>query len=86
MGSIVVTPKNVEELDFLVALLQRLGFGSQIHTEEDEEDFFLTHELSESGKAFLEERVQSALGSVKPLKSWQQVSDETTAKYNWPVN
>ncbi len=86
MGSIVVTPKNAEELDFLVALLQRLGFASQIHTEEDDEAFFLAHELSESGKAFLEERAKAALESSKTLKSWKQVSGETSAKYNWPAN
>ena len=86
MGSIVVTPKNAEELDFLVALLQRLGFASQIHTEEEDEAFFLNQELSESGKAFLEERAQDALKSNKPLKSWKQVSNETSSKYNWPTN
>ena len=86
MGSIVVTPKNAEDLNFLVSLLQRLGFGAQIHTEEDDEAFFLAHELTVSGKAFLEERVQSALGTIKPLKSWQQLREETTAKYSWPAN
>lgn len=82
MGSIVVTPKTAEELDFLVSLLQRLGFASQVHTEEDDEAFFSVHELSESGKVFLEAKVQAALESPKPLKSWQQVSAETAVKHN----
>jgi hypothetical protein len=86
VGSIVVTPKNAEEQDFLMALLKRLGFAAQIHTEDDDESFSMAHELSEAGKVFLEERVQAALVSGKSLKNWRQVQEETAAKFNWPAN
>ncbi len=86
MGSIVVTPKNAEEQDFLMALLQRLGFAPQIHIKEEDEVFFEAHELSEPGKAFLEEKARAALEGSKSLKSWQRVTKETSAKHNWPAN
>jgi|GEM_PF-4855105 len=85
MGSLVITPKSAEELKFLVDLLERLGISAHLISEEDEANFLTKHEMTESGKDFLENRAQAAL-QQKNRKTWHEVQAETAAKYNWPKN
>jgi hypothetical protein len=85
MGSLVVTPKSVEEMKFLVDLLERLGISAQLLSEEEEAGFLAEHELTEAGKVFLDKRAQAAL-QQKNRKTWKEVQAETAAKYNWPKN
>lgn len=42
MSSIIVTPKNPEELNFLVALLERLGTTPTLISDEEKEDLGLS--------------------------------------------
>ncbi|MCW5921527.1 MAG: hypothetical protein KIS77_04230 [Saprospiraceae bacterium] len=72
-------------MKFLVDLLERLGISAQLLSEEDEAGFLTKHELTEAGKAFLENRAQAA-SQQKNRKTWKEVQAETATKYNWPKN
>ena len=86
MGAIMVSPRTSEELKFLLDLFERLGISAFILSEEDEERFALHHELTEAGKAFLEERAQAALSQMALRKTWQEVKSATAMKYGWAQN
>ncbi len=76
MSSILVTPKNAEELDFLVTLLNKMGISTQIFTEAEKATFSQSHELAETGPIFLEERAPSSQESSATFKTWNLVKGE----------
>ena len=86
MGAIMVSPKTSEELKFLLDLFERLGISAFVLSEAEEERFALLHELTDAGRAFLEERAQAALRQVAPRKTWQEVKSATALQYNWAKN
>ncbi|MCV9387034.1 hypothetical protein [Reichenbachiella ulvae] len=53
MSSIVINPKNDQELQFIAELLQKLGVPSKILTEEEKEDLGLSLIMKDVDRADL---------------------------------
>ena len=50
MKSLVITPKNTKELNFVSELLQKMGISSKVLSEEEKEDAGLFLMMQESDK------------------------------------
>jgi CheY-like chemotaxis protein len=74
MNSILITPKNAEELDFLLNLLHKLGVSTQVFNEAEEAAFYQSHELVELGMP--ENKAQAAQENTGNLRPWNQVKGE----------
>lgn len=63
MNSIVITPKNKDELDFLKSLLKKLGYQTKELSDEELEDAGLLHSMvSEKKEDYVsEDEVSDAL-------------------------
>jgi len=64
----MVSPKTSEELRFLIDLFEQLGISAFVMSEEEEESFLLRYEVSEAGKAFLEQRAQAKICNFERQK------------------
>jgi len=65
MSSIVISPKNKQELQFISKLLQRLGVNSKVLSNEDTEDLGLSLLMKEADRSDFatEDEIMSKLKS-----------------------
>lgn len=65
MSSIVISPKNQQELQFISKLLQRLGVNSKVLSNEDTEDLGLSLLMKETDRSDFatEDEIMSKLKS-----------------------